>query len=139
MSSDMILVGNLTKDPELRFAASGKPHAHFSVAVNKGSEDKGNKTSHFFDVVCFGDFAENMAELPKGTRVILSGYLEQKTWDDKDTGKKRSKLELIANDGGPSVRFQAVTSKGAASDKPAAQKQPDMVQDTLKMNNEEPF
>ena len=110
MSSDMILVGNLTKDPELRFAASGKPHAHFSVAVNKGSEDKGNKTS-----------------------------LQQSTWDDKDTGKKRSKLELVANDGGPSVRFQAVTSKGAASDKPAAQKQPDMVQDTLKMNNEEPF
>tara|TARA_R100001369_G_scaffold92590_1_gene138606 strand:- start:1870 stop:2283 length:414 start_codon:yes stop_codon:yes gene_type:complete len=110
MSSDMTLIGNLTREPELRFSPKGVAVTKFSIAVNKGSEEKGNRTSHFFDATCFGDFAENMAELPKGTRVVLAGYMQQDKWEDKETGKNRSKHVFIANDGGPSVRFNAVKS-----------------------------
>lgn len=111
MSSDMTLIGNLTRDPELSYAKNGgMAVCKFSVAVNKGSEEKGNKTSHFFDVTCFRDFAENVAELPKGTRVMLVGYMQQDRWEDKESGKNRSKHVFIANDGGPSVRFSAVTA-----------------------------
>ena len=111
MSSDITLIGNLTATPELRYGKNGgKPWATFSVAVNKGREEEGNKTSHFFDVKCFNEFAEHMAELPKGTRVIIIGHQEQETWDDKNSGKKRSKHVVLAREAGPSVRYTPVTA-----------------------------
>ena len=110
MSSDITVIGNLTATPELRYGKNGgKPWATFSVAVNKGREEEGNKTSHFFDVKCFNEFAEHMAELPQGTRVIVIGHQEQESWDDKTTGKKRSKHVVVAREAGPSVRWTPVT------------------------------
>ena len=110
MSSDITVIGNLTATPELRYGKNGgKPWATFSVAVNKGREEEGNKTSHFFDVKCFNEFAEHMAELPQGTRVIVIGHQEQESWDDKTTGKKRSKHVVVAREAGPAVRWTPVT------------------------------
>ena len=135
MSSDITVIGNLTATPELRYGKNGgKPWATFSVAVNKGREEEGNKTSHFFDVKCFNEFAEHMAELPKGTRVLIIGHQEQESWDDKATGKKRSKHVVVAREGGPSVRYTAVT----ASPRKASPKNEDKAVETVQQGFSEP-
>ena len=135
MSSDITLIGNLTATPELRYGKNGgKPWATFSVAVNIGREEEGNKTSHFFDVKCFNEFAEHMAELPKGTRVLIIGHQEQESWDDKATGKKRSKHVVVAREGGPSVRYTAVT----ASPRKASPKNEDKAVETVQQGFSEP-
>jgi single-strand DNA-binding protein len=143
MSSDITLIGNLTATPELRYGKNGgKPWATFSVAVNKGREEEGNKTSHFFDVKCFNEFAEHMAELPKGTRVLIIGHQEQESWDDKTTGKKRSKHVVVAREGGPSVRYTAVTASPSKAPSKVEQQAVDAVQQGFaepSIPAEEPF
>ena len=138
MSSDITVIGNLTAAPELRYGKNGgRAWAAFSVAVNKGSEDEGNKTAHYFDVKCFNEFAEHMAELPKGTRVIVIGHLEQESWDDKTTGKKRSKHVVKAREAGPSVRWTPVTMDKRAPKVPSAVKEE--VEVVTFVADEEPF
>ena len=143
MSSDITLVGQLTATPELRYGKNGgKPWATFSVAVNKGREEEGNRRAHFFDVKCFNDFAEHMAELPKGTRVVIIGHQEQESWDDKSTGKKRSKHVVVAREGGPSVRYNAVTASPGRPASKAEQKAVEAVQQGFaepSIPEEEPF
>jgi single-strand DNA-binding protein len=101
--------GNLTRDPEIRYTREGQPNASFGIAVNRrwqprGSEEWEESTS-FFDVVCWRDLAENVAlSLVKGSRVVVTGRLEQRTWENED-GDKRSKIELVADDVGASLRF----------------------------------
>ncbi len=133
MSSNSILVGRLTAAPELRFAKSGTPWATFSIAVTRGRDD--DKETSFFDCKCFGALAENISELPKGTRVIADGYLVQEKWETKEK-QKRSKVVLMVNDAGPSIRFETIVSDGPAAkkeDKEAAK----AVQEAF--NEEEPF
>ena len=138
MSSDITVIGNLTAAPELRYGKNGgRAWAAFSVAVNKGSEDEGNKTAHYFDVKCFNELAEHMAELPKGTRVIVIGHLEQESWDDKTTGKKRSKHVVKAREAGPSVRWTPVTMDKRAPKVPSAVKEE--VEVVSFVADEEPF
>lgn len=101
--------GNLTRDPEIRYTRDGQASASFGVAVNrrwqvKGTDDWEESTS-FFDVVCWRDLAENVAlSLVKGARVVVSGRLEQRTWENED-GDRRSRIELVADDVGASLRF----------------------------------
>ena len=103
------LIGNLTRDPELRFTASGAAMATFGLAVNRRwrnqqTNDWEEQVS-FFDVVCWRDLAENASDsLTKGTRVMVSGRLEQRSWET-DNGDKRSKVEVIADEIGPSLRW----------------------------------
>ena len=143
MSSDITLVGQLTATPELRYGKNGgKQWATFRVAVNKGREEEGNRTAHFFDVKCFNEFAEHMAELPKGTRVVIIGHQEQESWDDKSTGKKRSKHVVVAREGGPSVRYNAVTASPGRPASKAEQKAVEAVQQGFAeppIPEEEPF
>ena len=97
------LVGNITREPELRFTPGGMPVATFGLAVNRKVNDE-ERTS-FFDVVCFGSLAENVAEsVDKGARVLVVGRLEQRSWETKD-GDKRSKVEIVADEVGPSLRW----------------------------------
>ena len=103
------IVGNVTRDPELRFTASGLAVASFGVAVNRVWNDKQTnekkETVSFFDVSCWQDLAENASEsLTKGARVIVTGRLEQRTWETQE-GEKRSKVEIIADEIGPSLRW----------------------------------
>lgn len=101
------MTGNLTRDPELRFTASGVALATFGLAVNrrrKVGDDWEDEVS-FFDVVAWRDLAENVAEsLTKGTRVVVVGTLAQRSWET-DTGDKRSRVEVVADEVGPSLRW----------------------------------
>jgi len=104
------VVGNITRDPELRFTASGKAVASFGLAhnhrrFNKQTNDWDEQTS-FFDITVWGDMAENVAEsIGKGARVIVEGRLEQQQWEDKKTGDNRSKVVIIADEVAPSLRW----------------------------------
>jgi len=113
------LTGNITRDPELRFAATGGTAvASFGLAVNnrkKGRNGEYEDEAHFFDVTVFGDLAEHVAEsLTKGMRVLLNGRLQYQQWDDKESGQKRSKVQVVADSVGPDLRWAtAVVTKSA--------------------------
>jgi single-strand DNA-binding protein len=106
------LVGNITRDPELRFTPSGQATASFGLAVNRRWKDsttgEWQEATSFFDVVCWREMAENVSEsLTRGSRIVVTGRLEQRSWDQE--GEKRSKVEVVADDIGPSLRWAAVT------------------------------
>ena len=105
------VTGNVTRDPELRFAASGVAICQFGVAFNKRRKD-GDDDVSFFDVVCFRELAENVAEsVTKGMRVVVDGELQQRSWETDD-GSRRSKVELLADEVAPSLRWaSAVVSR----------------------------
>lgn len=103
------LTGNLTRDPELRFTPSGAAVANFGLAVNRRwrnqQTNEWDEQVSFFDVVCWRELAENVAEsLTKGSRVMVSGRLDQRSWETQD-GDKRSKVEVVADEVGPSLRW----------------------------------
>ena len=101
------VVGNITRDPELRFAQSGMAIAQFGVAWNRKRQDQEDEVS-FFDVTCFRQLAENVAEsLKKGARVVVYGTLQQRSWET-DNGDRRSKVEILADDVAPSLRWATV-------------------------------
>ncbi|MFQ5556981.1 MAG: single-stranded DNA-binding protein [Acidimicrobiales bacterium] len=98
------VVGNVTRDPELRFTQSGMAVANFGVAWNKRRQDQEDEVS-FFDVTCFRQLAENVAEsIPKGARVVIYGTLQQRSWENQE-GERRSKVEIIADEVAPSLRW----------------------------------
>ena len=95
----VILIGNLTRDPELRYTPSGVAVCDLSLAVSstrgKGADRK--EETVFVDVTVWERMAENCNEyLSKGRPVLVEGRLRQDTWDDRETGKKRSKLAVTA-------------------------------------------
>lgn len=99
----VILIGNLTRDPELRYTPSGTPVANFGLAVNnrykQGTEMREDVC--FIDIVVFGKQAENCGQyLNKGSGVIVDGRLAHRRWETED-GQKRAKHEVIAQ----TVRF----------------------------------
>lgn len=107
------LVGNVTRDPELRFTPTGQPNASFGLAVNRRWQNRQSgeweEQVSFFDIVCWGDMAENVGEsLAKGSRVLVSGRLQQRSWETQG-GEKRSKVEVVADEVGPSLRWATAT------------------------------
>ena len=103
------LVGNVTRDPELRFTASGQAVATFGLAVNRRWQNRQTneweEEVSFFDVICWRAAGRERGEsLTKGTRVIVTGRLEQRSWETQD-GEKRSKVEIVADEIGPSLRW----------------------------------
>jgi len=98
----VILMGNLTRDPETRTTPSGQSVTNFSLAVNrswKGSDGQTQESVSYIDCVAWGKPGEIIAQyLSKGRAVLVSGRLEQRSWDDKDSGQKRSKVEVIVED-----------------------------------------
>ncbi len=102
------IVGNVTRDPELRFTPTGQATATFGVAVNRTWNDRATNERKeqvsYFNVVTWRELAENVAEsLTKGSRVIVSGRLEQRSWETN--GDKRTTVEIIADEIGPSLRW----------------------------------
>jgi len=95
----VILVGNLTRDPELRFTPSGSPVAGFGLAVNRTYTNKqGEKVENvdFFNIVVWAKLAELCTEyLKKGRPVALEGRLQSRSWETED-GQKRSVVEVVA-------------------------------------------
>jgi single-strand DNA-binding protein len=103
------ILGNLTRDPELRFTPNGTPVASFGIAVNRNIKNKDSgeweTQVNFFNVTAWYKLAENCAEsLNKGDRVLVSGRLSQDSWEDKD-GQKRSVVRIIADVIAPSLEF----------------------------------
>jgi single-strand DNA-binding protein len=98
------VVGNVTRDPELRFTQGGMAVANFGIAWNKKKAD-GEEEVSFFNVSCFRQLAENVAEsITKGSRVVVYGMLQQRSWDTPD-GDRRSAVEIIADDVAPSLKW----------------------------------
>jgi single-strand DNA-binding protein len=103
------IVGNCTRDPELRFTPSGQAVANFGVAVNRRWQNRQTQeweeATSFFDVTCWQQLAENVAEtIQKGTRLVVTGRLDQRSWETQD-GDKRSKVEIVADDVAPSLKW----------------------------------
>lgn len=113
------VVGNLTRDPELRYTNAQKPMCTFTVAYStrrKEGDQWVDGDTAFFDCVTFGPMAENIAEqLPKGTRVIAAGKLQQRSWETPD-GDKRSKVELIVDACGRDLKWGDRTEPARRSD-----------------------
>jgi single-strand DNA-binding protein len=107
--NSITLVGNVTRDPELRFTPSGQATATFGLAVNRRWQNRQSQeweeATSFFNIVCWREMAENVSEsVTKGSRIIVTGRLEQRSWETPD-GDKRSQVEVIADELGPSLRW----------------------------------
>jgi single-strand DNA-binding protein len=107
------LIGNLTDDPELRFTPNGAAVANFRLAVTPRVKDgdtwKDGETS-FFRVNVWRDLAEHATEsLAKGTRVVVLGRLKARSWEDKDSGERRSVVEVEAEEVAPSLKWATTT------------------------------
>jgi len=110
-NADSTITGNLTSDPELKYASNGSARLTFSVASNRRYQKDGEwqEETSFFNVVAWRNTAEHAARvLEKGLPVVVKGRLEQRSWEDKETQQKRSTIELIAD-------TIAVNSYGIAS------------------------
>jgi len=106
------ITGNLTRDPEIRYARDGHATTSLSVAVNRRWQNRQTQeweeSTSFFDIVCWRDLAENVAlSLTKGARVVATGHLEEHRWETED-GETRTKVELVAEEIGASLRFATV-------------------------------
>jgi single-strand DNA-binding protein len=107
--NSITVVGNITRDPEMRFTPSGVSKVTFGVACNRSWQNRQTneweEQTSFFNVVCWRELADNVgASLKKGTRVVVTGRLEQRSWETEQ-GEKRSVIEIVADEVGPSLRF----------------------------------
>lgn len=121
------IIGNLTRNPELRYTAAGTAVASFGIAWNRKDKD-GSEVVSFFDVTCWRDLAEHVAEsLTKGNRAVVFGRIEQDTWTTDD-GEKRSKVKVVADDVAASMRWSPVSvvrdARGQQQPKFAAGQEP---------------
>ena len=121
--SKAIITGNLTRDPELRTTPNGASVCSFSVAVNRVYRDASGEQKEdvsFIDCSAWGKLAEMINQYAKkGTGVLVSGRLDQRSWEDKDTHQKRSRVEIVVEDfnftGAPRDNGAAGNSFGGAS------------------------
>jgi single-strand DNA-binding protein len=103
------ITGNLTDDPEVTFTPNGTAVANFRLAVTprvrEGDQWKDGETS-FFRITAWRDLAAHLADsLSKGDRVIVLGQLRTRSWEDKDSGERRSVVEVTAEEVGPSLKW----------------------------------
>jgi len=101
------LVGNLTRDPELRFTANGRAVASFGIAVGRRYQVNGEwqEQTSYFNITAWGDLGENAAaSLSKGARIVVTGRLEQREYTTRE-GDKRTAIDVIADELGPSLRW----------------------------------
>ena len=133
--NQVTLMGNLTRDPELRQTPTGQNVTSFSLALNRSYKDSGGEwqeATDYIDIVCWGPLAERVAQyLAKGRRCLVQGRLQSRSWEQD--GNKRSKVEVLANDvtfldsrgddntGGTSAGGDS-SSEAPASSKPAPSK-----------------
>lgn len=115
MSATLPIVGRLTADAELRYSASGTAVARFTVVSSRRTKNQNTQEWEdadvtYWDCVAFKQLAENCVEsLVKGTEVVLVGRAKQESWEDRQTGQKRSKISVMVDHIGPSLR--AATAK----------------------------
>ncbi len=100
--SKAIIAGNITRDPEMRTTGSGSQVCSFAIAVNRSFKDSsGNQQDQvsYLDCVAWGKSAEIICQyVHKGSALLVSGRLEQRSWEDKNSGQKRSRTEIVVED-----------------------------------------
>ena len=143
--SKAIIMGNLTRDPELRTTPSGASVCSFSVAVNRTYRDStGNNVEQvsFIDCSAWGKLGEVIGQYAKkGSGVLISGRLEQRSWEDKTTGQKRSRVEIIVEDfsflprGGQSGSYNGGSSSAPANAGGAAEVVPEDIPDEVDLGD----
>ena len=149
MAGETILtvVGNLTSDPELRYTQNGLAVANFTIAstprtFDKATNDYKDGDALFLRCSVWRDFAEHVAgSLTKGSRVIASGRLRQRSYETKE-GEKRSSIELEIDEIGPSLRYATaqVTRTGSSrGGSPAVESAPDVWSQPTSFDQETPF
>lgn len=125
--NQVTLMGNLTRDPELRQTPNGQNVTSFSLALNRSYKDASGEwqeATDYIDMVCWGPLAERVAQyLSKGRRCLVQGRLQSRSWEQD--GQKRSKVEVLAND----VTFldsrgEGGDSGGDSSEAPASDDKP---------------
>lgn len=122
------VIGNVGKDPEIRYTSAGKAVVTFGVADTRGKDD--DKQTQWHNVVCFDQQAENVvAQVSKGSRVVVIGRLNKVSFEGKD-GTKKEKVEIVADEVCLSIRF------GSRSE-PRQHNSPSIVQSTFA--DEDPF
>ncbi len=112
----VILVGNLGKDPEVKFTPSGVPVAKFSLATNERYKDKGGEwqdRTEWHNIVAWQRLAEIVGEyVKKGSKIYIEGRLQTSSWEDKQSGEKKYRTEIVASDlvllGGRGERAAAI-------------------------------
>lgn len=126
--NQVTLMGNLTRDPELRQTPTGQNVTSFSLALNRSYRDSSGEwqeATDYIDIVCWGPLAERVAQyLSKGRRCLVQGRLQSRSWEQD--GQKRSKVEVLANDvtfldgrsGDSEGGYESDTAGGAAASKP---------------------
>lgn len=119
----VILLGNLTADPEVRTTPSGQSVTSFSLAVGrvfKGADGSRREETSFINCTAWGNIGETISKyVSKGRQLLVSGRLQQRTWEDKETGKKRSAVDVVVEEfsfvndgrGGSSQTSEPTTSK----------------------------
>ncbi len=111
----VILYGNLTRDPELKALPSGQQVANFGLATNRSYKDKNGQRqemTEFHNLVAFGRTAEVIAQYcKKGRPIYVEGRLQTRSWDDKETGKKNYRTEIIIE----TFQFGAEGGRGAGN------------------------
>jgi len=109
--NQVFLMGRLTRDPEQRTTTTGKIIVSFSIAVDRGGQSaEGGDNADFFNINAWEKLGELVMQyLSKGRRVLVQGRLRQDRWDDKESGKKQSRVEVTATD----VTFLDGPSDGA--------------------------
>lgn len=116
--NQVIIMGNLTRDPELRQTPNGQSVCSFSLALNRSYKDQSGEwqeATDYIDVVAWATLAERIAQyLTKGRRALVQGRLQSRSWEQD--GNKRSKVEVLASD----VTFLDGRGEGGGSDEPAA-------------------
>jgi single-strand DNA-binding protein len=129
MSTKVTLVGRLTRDPDLKYSAAGKPFTLFAIVTSRRVKDAttgewSDKDTTFWDCVAFGQLAENITEsLAKGTAVIATGSAASEEWTGKD-GQARRSMKVTVDEIAPSLRWasakvlraERATGAGAAQD-----------------------
>jgi single-strand DNA-binding protein len=98
----VMIIGNLGRDPEMRYTPSGSPVTNFSVAVTRrrnSPDGESTEETEWFNVVCWNKLAEIANQyLSKGRQVYIEGRLRTRSWDDQQTGEKKYRTEVIANE-----------------------------------------
>jgi len=140
--SKAILCGNVTRDPELRTTPNGAQVCSFSLAVNRVYRDASGTNQEevsFFDIVAWGKVGETIAQYAKkGTGMLVSGRLTQRSWEDKNGGGKRSRVELVLEDfnfigggAGGDASGASASSKSGASKTSSSASEPEVVPDDV--------
>ena len=125
--NQVTLMGNLTRDPELRQTPTGQSVTSFSLALNRSYKDASGEwqeATDYIDIVCWGSLAERVAQyMSKGRRCLVQGRLQSRSWEQE--GQKRSKVEVLANDvtfldsrGGGGDDNEPVSATTADAEKP---------------------